>query len=679
MKSAAAFAGAGLVGLAAALMLMPVDAMLGHGPGWLFPTGDLAQSLTGHLAFQSDRWHWPLLAAHTLFWPQVVSLALVDGNPLLSLLAKLWDTLTGNGPGNWLGACLAACWILQPVAAVYAVRALTAARGAAIAAAVLSVAWPALLYRVGHPNLCAHFFILTALGATLRGLEGRVRWPCMSPLLLAALLFHPYLFLLSAVLLTAVPLDGLLRRRTGWWRDAAGWAVAVACAVAVFVLLGGPTGGGDKGFATYSMNLLSPVWPQRSGVFGADLPLLDATGGQYEGFNWLGAGTLLLVVAALAAVIRRDVGLPRRGLVVVLACLALMSLSSRVYVGQRLVLDLGTRPWEDIFATFRASGRAFWPVGYAVLIGACVAVARLPRPLAGSLFALAILLQVVDAAPLGVALRRGFETAGLPPALLPAIPAQTRLFTIAPFPGCMRDGPPKAEAPTILLAAVRAGAWLGDSGLGRSPAWFACERVLTDAVELPLRPGEVRAFADAAQDNVNPALLGPGAACRRRGEMTLCGRDVDLPPWTPVAARSLGPAVGLPAHLAGTGLQAVLGASWRPGGDGSFWSEGPRATLLLPLTGSGRVRITLHGDGLAIRAHALRKVTITAGHVVTEASLPDEGAGTMVVETDVPADGLPVRLALDVFRPIDPLRRGMTDAPVRRAAIRLSAIDVAPL
>ena len=83
------------------------------------------------------------------------------------------------------------------------------------------------------------------------------------------------------------------------------------------MVLSGPLGGGDKGFVFFSMNLLSPFWPQRSGVFGADLPILDGTGGEYQGYNWLGAGVMLLLLVALGrAAIRgrrpRPHGMARR-------------------------------------------------------------------------------------------------------------------------------------------------------------------------------------------------------------------------------------------------------------------------------------------------------------------------------------------------------------------------------
>ncbi len=65
--------------------------------------------------------------------PDGVSALMPDANPLLSLLAKLFP----DGPHNALW--LLACFFLQPVAAVYALRGMGETRAApAIAVAVLA-------------------------------------------------------------------------------------------------------------------------------------------------------------------------------------------------------------------------------------------------------------------------------------------------------------------------------------------------------------------------------------------------------------------------------------------------------------------------------------------------------------------------------------------------------------
>jgi hypothetical protein len=676
---------AALVGIAAALAVLPVETIGGFGPGWAVPFPDQAQTLTGHLAYQADGWRWPSLRTETLFWPRGISVALTDSNPLFSISAKLWTRLTGAGPVNLLGAWVALCWVAQPVAAAYAARGLGLGVLPCLAAAVLAASWPALLARTGHINLCGHFLILLALGLTLRRLRHGGGWGPPLTLLAAAVLVHPYLFQIAAAVLAAVPLQAALDRRPGWWRVAAGYLGTCAAAVGLLVLLSGPLGGGDKGFVVFSMNLLSPVWPQHSGVFGADLPTLDATGGQEEGFNWLGAGVLLLGVAALGGLVRRrPAWRPVRGLLLVLGGLALLSLSSRVYAGQVLLLNLGTKPWEDVFGMFRAPGRAFWPVGYAVMLGAVAAVARMPRPWGAMLLVAATGLQVVDAGPLRRSARQAWEHgSGIP---VPAVPGGTSLFGVAPYPSCFGDGASRAEEGVMLLDAVRAGARVRDVGVGRPPPWFNCEKMLAELTELPLLPGESRAFfGPAVQAGLRAEWLGPDAVCRVTPRATLCGRGVAPFEGTQAAVRPMPALLALPLTLAGPSLAPALASGWRLDGDGQPWSEGPHSTLMLPVRGGAGMALTFRAAGIAAQPGGTRAVEVStsgpdadgagdASRRTARFVLPDGAAADMVLHLPAQPAGW-LRVAIDAPRPLDPARRAMT-VPVRRAAVRLLGVSL---
>jgi hypothetical protein len=674
------YAAAKLLGILAMLLILPLETLLGGGAGWATPGGDQAQTLSGHLAFQADAWRWPLLHTVRLFWPNGISIALIDSNPLASILAKLWTHAAGTPPVNALGAFLGLCWLMQPVAGVYAARGLRVGPLAALTAGVLAAAWPALMVRMGHINLCAHFLMLLALGLAFRRLTDAPptlrRWAAPAALLLAAVLTHPYLFQLCAAVLGAAPLQSALRRRPGWWRDAVGYGLSGVLAVGVLMAISGPIGGGDKGYTFFSMNLLSPIVPQMSGVFGLR-PVIDATGGQYEGFNWLGAGTMLLLVATLAMLAWRRTTAPRPALalVLVLAGLTALSLSSQVYAGHVRILNLGVKPWEDIFGSFRSSGRAFWPVGYAVMLGCVAAVDRLNWRLAAPLLLAAVVLQLIDIQPLATDARAFWRNGtGI---VAPAVPGGATLFTVAPHPGCAQEPATKQRGPLMLLDAVRHGAMTGDIGLGRSPRWFSCERVLSDALELPLAPHEARAFfGAAAQAALRPDLLGASATCWMVQDVALCGRDVTTRGGAPIPAASP-PSLTLPATLEGAAITPLLGSGWKPGATAEIWSEGPRGTLLIPVTPGRAVTLRLRAAGIAYTAGEPRTVAVSFGRIAgPDITLPDGMAVQVLLHAPAEAteSGM-LRVALDVSRPVDPARRGLT-APVKRAAIRLLGVAV---
>ncbi len=673
------------VGVVAVLALFPLPAVLGTGAIWAVASSDVARSLTGHLAFQTDPWRWPLLTTRMMLWPHGASVAMSDSNPFFSLIAKAATRLFGLAPVNLLGVWLALCVLLQPVAAVFALRGVTRGRPEALLAvaalSVLSLAW---LARVAHINLMGHFVILAALGLTLRMLGHGVRrgWAKAAGVLTAAILFHPYLFLMSAAVLAAVPAEATLLRRRSVWRHWTGLVLACVIPFALFWLLNGEFEGGAPGFGSFSMNLLSPVWPQVSGLFGADLPILIATPGQVEGFNPLGTGLLLLLVAAgaLLAAARR---LPRLapGLLLSLAGLTALALGSHVYAGHHLLLDLGDQPWSRVFAPVRASGRLFWPVGYALLIGgvAVVAAARLPRWASVAVLAAAVLLQAADAGPL---LRRVADQLAGRDSVQAAsvqVPPGTTLVSPVPSIMCMAGQVPIEIATALLLQGARAGIRLGDAGLARGPRGFGCDKSWLDAVEVPLAVGEARVFTQAAAaPEIRLARFGAGARCGQVDAVTICSRGPVPPAGTPVtAAGQVAHLAAVTSGLAGTALLPVLASGWVLDAAGVPQSSGRLATLLFTPDGlpPGRgVRVTLHFHPIRLSgAPRMRTVLLRADlrDVARVEALDDEPAVASVEFTPEEATAGVFRVAFDLAPDTDSLK------PARAVPVRLTGIDVA--
>jgi hypothetical protein len=622
-----------LIGLGCALQLPWV--MVQGGGWWLAPGGDVAQSLLGHLAFQADGWRFPLFRIASLMPPEGVNALLMDANPLVSLLAKLLP----DGPHNLLGWWLFACFALQPVAAAYALRGMGERRiFPTLAVAALAALMPSLWFRPMHPNLCGHFVVLLALGATLRLLRGQPGWGMAATALLLGAFIHPYLLVMAAALLCAVPLQAAFARDWPGLRRAGLPLAAALGGTAGLMALAGffGAGAGDRGFGRFSMNLLSPVVPQLSGLFGG--AMLDATGGQYEGFNYLGAGVLAVVTLAwhrsphwMAA------------LLMVLAGLTLLALSSRIYAGPVLLLDLGLKPWEDIFGAIRSSGRLFWPVGYAALIVALAVLAARLRPMAfGLLCILAVGLQWLDTAPLRA---RAYDmmaspaAAPPPPGFAEAVAAATRL-TFLPAAPCVM-GAERDLAQSLALVAVRLGIPVSSVPAGRMPAGFGCEAAASDAVETPLRPGELRlVLENDFLPRLDARLLGAGVGCL--GDLPrLCGQGLGIP--LPASIPPAMPARG----------QAFNPHPFQAHGWAGAWNAGPRSSLLFP-AGGGALELRLRGVALNVGGTRQVSVRVNDGPA-TEWRLADMAEVTQRILLPEGA----VRITFDVPRPVDPQRRGL--------------------
>lgn len=238
-----------------------------------------------------------------------------------------------------------------------------------------------------------------------------------APLAAVSVAINPYLAFQVLLILTTVVVSLLWQRRITLSQSAAIVSLLVAVGLvtsyAFGLIIRGGRGYAGGGFRYYSMNLLALFDPlDRGTLLRGKLP--TATPGQYEGYNYLGAGVLLLaaVVVVVALAHRGKVWRPdRRWLIPLSSCcllLALLALSTKVTMGARTLVDLD--PKESLspyFGVLRSSGRLFWAPYYAILAGTLAAPSLLfRRKWANLLIAGALVLQFVDTS----ALRRRVHT-----------------------------------------------------------------------------------------------------------------------------------------------------------------------------------------------------------------------------------------------------------------------------
>jgi uncharacterized protein DUF6311 len=329
-----------------------------------------------------DDWHWPVALASRMGRPPGTTLVFTDAIPLYGLVLRAARRAI-SPEFNFLGVWLALCYALQGAAAVVAMRAWGVRRWLpCIAGALFAVCTQTWMRRFAHAALSFHAPILLAvalIGAAATRPSARFAWAAVG-LCWLSLAVNAYVFLMVAILTVVLLVESWL---TGWpaRRCLAILGVITAGSLLEAWALGFflPHSYG-AGFSGFSMNVLAPVYPSPGSLLGRWFrgdP--DATGGQYEGFNYLGLGLLLLLPLALWLA-RSDLRrLFRVHWPLAAACgaLTLWSFSNHVYLGHRLVLSLPSPP--EILTQFRAPGRFFWPVTYTLLVFAVVAVAKAGR------------------------------------------------------------------------------------------------------------------------------------------------------------------------------------------------------------------------------------------------------------------------------------------------------------
>ncbi len=411
------------IGIGWVLLLYDTDYLRGTGAYWSNPRGpwqvgselidhfDILDCLIGYQAFLTTPWHLPLFYVADLGAPAGTNIAFLDVVPVVAVAGRLASELAGqvlNPYGAWVGLE----FVLSALfAALVVIEAGQRSLLAAAAASLLVLALPAFLYRVIGMALGAHFLLIGGLFLYLRDRRPGVRHSLAlwTGWLALAFLVNIYIFAMTAGLYAA-SLAQRYRPEGLTGRAALGQAAALLGVLALLALLGGYFGPGTgsspsaPGFGHNSMNLASPVWPQMSGVFPALDRIVDATGGQYEGYSYLGLGALLIILAGLLLNLAGLAGLlgRHRYLAGLFVALLLFAASDQVFIGHRQLLDLHPWRWlETPLGIFRSSGRMSWPVLYGLLLGGLVLVLRRlpPAPRVGFV-ALCCLLQVADSAAL---------------------------------------------------------------------------------------------------------------------------------------------------------------------------------------------------------------------------------------------------------------------------------------
>lgn len=395
----------GRTGLALALAIavwfvwhhFPSGFIAGTSSYWQSEVDDVTQYISGFHAFFSAPFGYPLLAFDSINYPQGTRATFMDTIPLYALVLKL-VVPASYAPFNPYGVWVGLAFLGQAVCGWWILRELEVKSWLALVALVVCLLiFPAFTARVTHISLMTHWILLAAIALYLRGQRlGQVPVAGWTALLVAGFYINIYLCVMASAIYVA---NWLAKPRHYRWVD-------VPRALLPFLIIGASLWvtvfpmdstnvAKETGFGTFSMNLLAPF---SGGTFfpieNAEMP------GQYEGFNYLGLGVLLGLLAGLVLGGRRAVrwAADNWPLVLVMLGLTLYALSDSIYWGTHQVLVLHYPAFMEAITTqFRASGRFFWPVGYALTIAAIVLLyRRLPKRVFALAMLVLIMVQVAD-------------------------------------------------------------------------------------------------------------------------------------------------------------------------------------------------------------------------------------------------------------------------------------------
>jgi hypothetical protein len=405
-----------LVGATYGLAIFGTEFALGHAAFWDLPAGiqggalDFRQVLSGYFWFAQAPWGWPLLHVPQANPPVGVNGYLFDFVPLVALLSKTISKVTGyvlNPYPAWIVANFA----LNAASVAVLVRSFgQRSLLAAVLAGGLGAMMPLLHHRFGHIGLSAHWPFVLSLAVLVMNrsdapsAQSAARLSSALTALSASM--HMYVFAFSAIIGLTTIIQSIIHRKLSPVSASMAVIVLLLPAFALLWLFGFFAAKGltevSHPFGYFSMNLVSPFWPATSGIFSQTglfmftRGSIGATGGQYEGYAYLGIGTLLLLAFALLRNAAELPSLVKRYWVfaLLLTALTFYALSNTIYV---FYIKLISYPVpavleRTVLGWFRAGGRFFWPVAY-TLVALAVAGALLRlRPRAAVPLAVTVLL-----------------------------------------------------------------------------------------------------------------------------------------------------------------------------------------------------------------------------------------------------------------------------------------------
>lgn len=379
---------------------------------WLLKNAhyDLPQHYLGWKAYRNGNWTFPIGYTDYLLYPTETSVIFTDSIPCFAVFFKLLSPFLPS-EFQYFGLWGIMCFILQGVLSAKIVRRFTDSKVFVILASVLFIFSPCMIRKMyAHTALAGQWIILLALQSVFfykdyaQSRRIYVLWAVLGVLTASVhIYFTP---MCGIVLLGYCTADFMAYKH--FKRNLLVLAAYLVSAGITIFLLGGGGGHGvalvAKGFRTMSFNLNGLFDPQGWSCIYQDLPLYGD--GQYEGFAYLGAGGILLLLFCGTLLISNenlkkiiaDYRCEIASLTVVILISLIFALSPTVTLNERILADFSLPYFiEKYWAIFRSTGRFGWVIFYTLLLCLCIVLCRIVNTRTAVTFiALCAAIQIYD-------------------------------------------------------------------------------------------------------------------------------------------------------------------------------------------------------------------------------------------------------------------------------------------
>ncbi|MDR2077699.1 MAG: DUF6311 domain-containing protein [Rickettsiales bacterium] len=383
--------------------------------------GDLVQNYLGGVVYRASPWSWPPFSYKSIGHPYGVSVLNTDSLPIMAILFKCLTTIFGLSPKyQFIGLWIFTCFILQAFFAARILRKIFSRKCYIVMASIFFIVSPTIIFRAfSHSVLCGHWLILASILLYLNDRLTKKEWFYFSLIEVLSTLVHPYFLPMTFPLLLALAYKKLFQDREISFKNAClGCGAMVVALLATLYLLDAfetinPVDGG--GWSHFSMNLNAPINPMSYGSLF--LNALATQPGQYEGYNYLGFGLIILLILLardLFSMLNEENLKSNAGILIVCLSIIVFSLSNDLYIGKLLIFSYKFVVTKAFGTIFRSGGRMFWPVGYLLTYLLLRRLNEKYREKVYYILPIVCLIQLADLAPLymskGTTVRKNIRT-----------------------------------------------------------------------------------------------------------------------------------------------------------------------------------------------------------------------------------------------------------------------------
>ena len=356
--------------------LLPLDVTYDY---WLingYVEKDVTQHYAGWLAYRQSEWSIPLGKIDGLGGTMVT---FTDSIPLVAMFFKCFSALLPE-TFQYFGLYIFLCFILQGVSSGLLISLFSKDKILTNLGVVLFCYSPIMIERAfRHTALASHWLILFMLYFYFKSRKEKkmdVRC-CILPILSIAI--HPYFLPVLFGLMFACLVELLVINKRTIFKSGLCLLGTLCTTVAVGFLigaLGSSSSLGGTHYGYFSMNLNAIINPiSCSGiVWSRFLKVLPQTLGNYDGFNYLGLGVLLMMVILVISLILNRHKLKQimaENIILIVLCIGfsifaitnIVTLNGDIWFSVPLPAKL-----ISYAAIFRASSRIFYPVFYLIIL-----------------------------------------------------------------------------------------------------------------------------------------------------------------------------------------------------------------------------------------------------------------------------------------------------------------------